>query len=104
MPERPKILIADDEYNTRTALATYLKRRFDVSAAADGGEAIELLKKQDFDVVLTDLRMPEADGMSVLGAARSKANQPVCILLTAFGSINEAVQAIKHGAFIRTCS
>ena len=99
MPERPKILIADDEYNTRTALSTYLKRRFDVSAAADGGEAIELLKKQDFDVVLTDLRMPEADGMSVLGAARSKANQPVCILLTAFGSISEAVQAVKHGAF-----
>ena len=99
MPERPKILIADDEYNTRTALSTYLKRRFDVSAAADGGEAIELLKKQDFDLVLTDLRMPEADGMSVLGAAQSKANQPVCILLTAFGSINDAVQAVKHGAF-----
>ena len=99
MPERPKILIADDEYNTREALANYLKRRYDVSAAADGGEAIELLKKQDFDLVLTDLRMPEADGMSVLGAARSKANQPVCILLTAFGSISEAVQAVKHGAF-----
>ena len=99
MPERPKILIADDEYNTRTALSTYLKRRFDVSAAADGGEAIELLKKQDFDLVLTDLRMPEADGMSVLGAAQSKANRPVCILLTAFGSINDAVQAVKHGAF-----
>ena len=99
MPERPKILIADDEYNTREALANYLKRRYDVSTAADGGEAIELLKKQDFDLVLTDLRMPEADGMSVLGAARSKANQPVCILLTAFGSISEAVQAVKHGAF-----
>ena len=99
MAERTKILIADDEYNTRTALSTYLKRRFDVSAAADGGEAIELLKKQDFDVVLTDLRMPEADGMSVLVAARSKAKQPVCILLTAFGSISEAVQAVKHGAF-----
>ena len=99
MPERRKILIADDEYNTREALSNYLKRRYDVSAAADGGEAIELLKKQDFDLVLTDLRMPEADGMSVLGAARSKANQPVCILLTAFGSISEAVQAVKHGAF-----
>ncbi|MBQ6352426.1 MAG: sigma-54-dependent Fis family transcriptional regulator, partial [Lentisphaeria bacterium] len=99
MPERAKILIADDEYNTREALANYLKRRYDVSAAADGGEAIELLKKQDFDLVLTDLRMPEADGMSVLGAARSKANQPVCILLTAFGSISEAVQAVKRGAF-----
>ena len=99
MPERHRILIADDEYNTREALSNYLKRRYDVSAAADGGEAIELLKKQDFDLVLTDLRMPEADGMSVLGAARSKANQPVCILLTAFGSIGEAVQAVKHGAF-----
>lgn len=99
MPERRKILIADDEYNTRNALCTYLKRRYDVAAAADGGEAIELLKKQDFDLVLTDLRMPEADGMSVLDAAQSKANKPVCILLTAFGSIGDAVQAVKHGAF-----
>ncbi len=99
MTERRKILIVDDEFNTREALCCYLKRRFDVSAAADGGEAIELLKKQDFDVVLTDLRMPEADGMSVLDAARSKANQPICILLTAFGSISDAVQAVKHGAF-----
>ena len=99
MPERRKILIADDEYNTRNALSCYLKRRYDVSAAADGGEAIELLKKQDFDLVLTDLRMPEADGMSVLDAAQSKANHPVCILLTAFGSIGDAVQAVKHGAF-----
>ena len=99
MPEpRKKILVADDEYNTRNALTLYLKRRFDVSAAADGREAIELLKTQDFDLVLTDLRMPEADGMSVLGAAQSKANRPVCILLTAFGSIEDAVQAVKHGA------
>ena len=99
MPDpRKKILIADDEYNTRNALSLYLKRRFDVSAAADGREAIELLKKQDFDLVLTDLRMPEADGMSVLGATQSKAKRPVCILLTAFGSIEDAVQAVKHGA------
>ena len=99
MPERRKILIADDEYNTREALSNYLKRRYDVSAAADGGEAIELLKKQDFDLVLTDLRMPGADGMGVLEAALSKANKPECIVFSAYGTIESAVAAVKAGAF-----
>ncbi len=99
MAEKPKILIVDDEYNTREALVRYLKKRFEVTAAADGGEAIDLLRQRNFDLVLTDLRMPEADGMSVLDAARGKAERPQCILLTAYGSIGDAVKAVKHGAF-----
>jgi len=99
MEKLPEILIVDDEYNTREALARYLKRRFTVTTAADGGEAIELLKRKNFDLVLTDLRMPEADGMSVLEAACSKAERPQCIMLTAYGSITDAVKAVKQGAF-----
>jgi len=53
----------------------------------------------NFDVVLTDLRMPEADGMSVLDAAKSKAKRPKCVMMTAYGSITDAVQAMKNGAF-----
>lgn len=95
----PKILIVDDEHNTREALARCLAPRFDVTTAADGGAAIELLKEHDYDLVLTDLRMPNADGMSVLDAAQSKASRPPCVLLTAYGSIDEAVAAVKKGAF-----
>ncbi len=96
---RPTILIVDDEHNTREAMARYLKARFEVATAADGEAAIELLKEKNFDLVLTDLRMPNADGMSVLEAAQSKADRPLCILLTAYGSIENAVQAVKKGAF-----
>ena len=94
-----KLLIVDDEFNTRQALMRYLGRKFDVTGAENGSEAIAQLKEHDFALVLTDLRMPEADGMSVLDAAMSKAHPPKCIMLTAYGSISEAVTAMKKGAF-----
>jgi DNA-binding NtrC family response regulator len=97
--KKVRILIVDDEHNTREALSRYLKLRFDVTTAEDGGVAIELLRHEDFDLVLTDLRMPKADGMSVLEAAAGKACRPACILLTAYGSITDAVAAVKKGAF-----
>ncbi len=100
MPEtRPSLLIVDDEFNTRETLVDFLKRKFEVAGAGNGADAVKLLQERDFDLVLTDLRMPEADGMSVLEAAKSKANRPTCIMLTAYGSISDAVQAMKHGAF-----
>lgn len=97
--KKQRILIVDDEHNTREAMARFLKLRFDVETAADGEAAIELLRNHNYDLVLTDLRMPNADGMSVLEATRSKADQPLCILLTAYGSISDAVAAVKKGAF-----
>ena len=72
MSDRKKILIADDEFNTRAALERFFKRKYAVSTAADGGEALKLLESGTFDLVLTDLRMPGADGMSVLRAAAEK--------------------------------
>ena len=97
MGTRKRLLIADDEFNTRMALERFFKRKYDISIAADGEEALALLEKESFDLVLTDLRMPRADGMSVLKSA-SSSGVP-CVLLTAYGSINDAVQAVKLGAY-----
>ncbi len=93
------ILIVDDEIHTREALTRYLRGRFEVSCAEDGAAAIELLKNNDYDLVLTDLRMPGADGMSVLDAALSKASPPACVVFSAYGTIESAVAAVKAGAF-----
>ncbi|MGE5183595.1 MAG: sigma-54-dependent transcriptional regulator, partial [Acidobacteriota bacterium] len=93
-----KILVADDEQNLRRVLAALLRREgHDVVQAASGLEAIEHLA--DVDVVITDLRMPGADGMEVLRtASRNHPHVPV-IMITAYGSVGQAVEAIKAGAF-----
>ena len=97
--KRPSLLIVDDEFNTRETLLEFLGRKFDAAGAGNGSDAIKLLQEKDFDLILTDLRMPEADGMSVLEAAAAKACRPTCIMMTAYGSITDAVQAMKNGAF-----
>ena len=99
MDEMKKILIVDDEINTRQALVRYLRRRFTIDEAEDGEAAIRLLQKNDYDLVLTDLRMPGVDGIGVLDGALSKASAPKCIVFTAYGSVEKAVEAVKKGAF-----
>jgi DNA-binding NtrC family response regulator len=93
-----KILVADDEQNLRRVLVANLRRGgHEVIQAATGLEAIERLA--EVDVVFTDLRMPGADGMEVLRtAARTHPHVPV-IMITAYGSVGQAVEAIKAGAF-----
>jgi DNA-binding NtrC family response regulator len=93
-----KILVADDEQNLRRVLAAMLKRDgHEVVQAASGLEAIDRIA--DVDVVITDLRMPGADGMEVLRTvARTHPQIPV-IMITAFGTVGHAVEAIKAGAF-----
>src|SRR5882757_9298565 len=93
-----KILVADDEQNLRRVLVTMLRRDgHEVVQAASGLEAIDRLA--DVDVVITDLRMPGADGMEVLrSGSRSHPHVPV-IMITAYGSVGQAVEAIKAGAF-----
>jgi len=93
-----KILVADDEQNLRRVLVTLLRREgHDVLQATNGQEAIERLA--EVDVVITDLRMPIADGMDVLRtAAKTQPHVPV-IMITAYGSVGQAVEAIKAGAF-----
>ena len=93
-----KILVADDEQNLRRVLVAMLRRDgHAVVQAANGTEAIDQLA--DVDVVITDLRMPGHDGMDVLrSAAKHHPHVPV-IMITAYGSVGQAVEAIKAGAF-----
>ncbi len=93
-----KILVADDEQNLRRVLVALLRREgHEVIQAASGLEAIERLT--DVDVVITDLRMPGADGMEVLRTASKNHPHVPVIMITAYGSVGQAVEAIKAGAF-----
>src|SRR5215468_2684068 len=95
-----KILVADDEQNLRRVLVALLRREgHEVVQAANGLEAIEQLGKGDYDVVITDLRMPGADGMEVLRTASKNYPHVPVIMITAYGSVGQAVEAIKAGAF-----
>ncbi|MCA9669197.1 MAG: sigma-54-dependent Fis family transcriptional regulator [Myxococcales bacterium] len=100
MPAPKKILVADDETNLRRVLGAILKREgHQVLSAENGAEALELLARNDVDAVITDLRMPKVDGMELL--ERTVADYPdvPVIVLTAHGSVDNAVTAVKLGAF-----
>ena len=93
------ILIVEDERNTREGLKRLLGMSYDVTLAENGFRGINLLKKHNYDIVLTDLKMPGADGLEVLEEALKKDPSPSCIILTAYGSIETAVGAMRAGAF-----
>ena len=95
-----KILIVDDELNMRLVLKALLnKEGYDVVTAADGFEALKILKGGDVEVVVTDMKMPKLDGMGLLERViREYPSMPV-IIITAHGTIATAVDALKKGAF-----
>src|SRR5580765_4324053 len=95
---KPTLLIVDDEKPTREGLRAALEERYDVYVAEDAATAAELLEKESFDVLLTDFRLPNEDGMKLIARAKSLPKPPVCILMTAYGSEELAVQAMKSGA------
>src|SRR5216117_19788 len=95
---KPTLLIVDDEKPTRDGLRAALEERFDVYLAEDAASASALLEKEHFDVLLTDLRLPSEDGMNLIARAKSLSKPPVCILMTAYGSEEVAVEAMKRGA------
>ena len=95
----PNLLIVDDEKPTRDGLRSALEDRYEVYVAEDSASAIELLESETFDVLLTDFRLPNnEDGMKLIGRAKTLPKQPICILMTAYGSEELAVEALKHGA------
>ena len=94
----PTLLIVDDEKTTREGLRAALEHRYDVYLAEDAKTATELLEKDQFDVVLTDFRLPTEDGMKLITRAKSLSKPPICILMTAYGSEELAVEAMKQGA------
>ena len=93
------VLIVDDEKNTRDGLRLSLEDEFDVYVAANTAEANEILKNESVDVMVTDLRLGGEDGMELISKTLTRPKPPVCILMTAYGSVDVAVEAMKKGAY-----
>lgn len=93
------LLIVDDEKNTRDGLRMSLEDEFDVYVAANSTEAEEILSSESVDVMLTDLRLGGESGMDLITRALSRQHAPICILMTAYGSVDVAVEAMKKGAY-----
>jgi DNA-binding NtrC family response regulator len=94
----PSVLIVDDEKHTREGLQQALADAYDVTVAANAEEAFNLLDAQAFDVVLTDLRMPGKSGLKVIDKALALPQRPAVLMMTAYGNIDTAVEAMKRGA------
>ena len=94
----PSVLIVDDEKHTREGLRQALEDTYDVSVAANAEEAFNLMEGDPFDVVVTDLRMPGKSGLKVIDQALALPQRPAVIMMTAYGSIDAAVEATKRGA------
>jgi DNA-binding NtrC family response regulator len=95
---KPTLLIVDDEKPTREGLRAALEDRFDIYLAEDAKAGMELLEHDNFDVLLTDFRLPNEDGLKLITRAKSLPKPPICILMTAYGSEELAVDAMKRGA------
>ncbi len=96
---KPTILIIDDERNTREGIKLALEDKYSILLAEDGLRGLALLKDKKVDIVLTDLRMPGLDGMDFTREVASWENHPLIIMLTAYGSVQTAVEAMKNGAY-----
>ena len=95
-----RILIVDDEENIRLVLRTLLKRHgYEVEAAASGEEALPLVESFGPDVVLADVRMPKMGGLDLLATLRAKGHDATVIVMSAYGNIDQAIEAMKAGAY-----
>ena len=100
MTSHERILVVDDEEQMRDLLAKVLERKgYQVSVCGDGAEALALLEREPADLVVTDVRMPGLNGMEALRAIKELNPDIVVLIMTAFGSIDQAVQAVKEGAY-----
>src|SRR4029077_13885679 len=95
----PTILIVDDEKHTRDGLRRLVENDYDVYVAADIAGAIDVLEREQVDVLLTDLRLGNEDGMVLIDRALKMSRPPICIMMTAYGSVDVAVEAVKRGAY-----
>ncbi|MCH8474889.1 MAG: sigma-54 dependent transcriptional regulator [Opitutales bacterium] len=93
------ILIVDDEKHTREGLSEMLEDDYDVYEARNADEAFNLLEAEEFDLVLTDLKMSGKSGLKVIDKAMAMPYRPTCIMMTAYGTVDVAVEAMKRGAF-----
>jgi two-component system response regulator AtoC len=94
-----RILVVDDEPAQRELVAGFLRKQgFEVALAGDGKDAVARFRAEPFDLVLTDQRMPELSGVELIAALRTVTPEAAVIVMTAYGTIETAVAAIKAGA------
>jgi DNA-binding NtrC family response regulator len=98
MKTKPIVLIVDDEKSARDGLVRALRRNYRVLAAENGNTALEVLANQKIDVLLSDVRMPGMDGITLMQRALVNNPELVCIILTAYGDVELAVEAMQQGA------
>ena len=102
MPERPKesILVVDDERSMREFLEIFLtKEGYQVTLANSGEEACQLLAKQEFDLLITDIKMKDTDGIDVLKKAKEVSPSSIVVMISAFATAETAVEAMQEGAY-----
>jgi two-component system, NtrC family, response regulator AtoC len=99
MSLQPTILIVDDEKHTRDGLRRLLEDEYDTYVAEDIRGAMDVLEREPIDLVITDLRLGGDDGMVLIERALKLPHPPVCIMMTAYGSVDTAVEAMKRGAY-----
>ena len=99
-PEKKQVLIVDDEPNLRKILSAQLLRDgYDILTAEDGEQGLQILRENHIDLVITDLRMPKVDGMTLLREALREDHGLPVVMVTAHGTVDTAVEALKLGAF-----
>src|ERR1700737_3062 len=96
---QPIILIVDDEKHTRDGLRRLLEDGYDVYVAGDIASTMNVLEREHVDLLLTDLRLGAEDGMELIDRALKMPQPPICIMMTAYGSVDTAVEAMKRGAY-----
>jgi two-component system, NtrC family, response regulator AtoC len=96
---QPTVLVVDDEKHTRDGLRRLLEDNYDVYVAADIAGAVDVLEREPIDVLLTDLRLGTEDGMMLIDRALKMPRAPISIMMTAYGSVDTAVEAMKRGAY-----
>src|SRR3954469_2068961 len=96
---QPTILIVDDEKHTRDGLRKLFEDNYDVYVAPDIESAMNVLERESVDLVLTDLRLGAEDGMQLIDRVLKMPHPPICVMMTAYGSVDTAVEAMKRGAY-----
>lgn len=98
--DQPRVLVVDDEATIRAILSDLLGHEgFDVSTASNGVEALELLAQRRIEIVISDLKMPEMDGLTLLERVAAEYPHVVSLMITAFSTVETAIEAMKRGAF-----
>jgi len=97
-PEQVSVLIVEDETIIRESLREWLKDTYAVTTCENGEEALPLISKEDFDILIVDVRLPGKSGLEVMSEAKELKPQLKCIVITAYPSVELAVEAMKMGA------